>query len=218
MHSVNYGQNIARIDELILAMASGVEDAVRKASHSLKTQDIELAKSVKKGDSAIDDLQLAIEEVVVETIATQQPVASDLRQLMSVTKLASDFERAGDYAVHLAKATKFFVNEPTWRQVEALEEMADAGCVMIRRTAKAYAARDTALARGTAALDDGIDHRHKSVLRETLLFLRDHPEQAEQAAKIITISGYLERLGDHMTNACEAIVFMVEGIHAELNE
>lgn len=218
MLSINYGRNIARIDELFLAMASSVEDAIRRASHAMKTQDLALAKQVKKGDSAIDGFQQSIEDIVVETIATQQPVASDLRQLMSATKLASDFERAGDYAVHLAKGTKFFVNEPTWRQLEALETMAETGCVMIRQTAKAYVARDASLARSTAALDDGIDHIHKALLKEILLYLRDHPEQAEQAAKIIVISGYLERLGDHMTNACEAIVFMVEGIHAELNE
>lgn len=218
MRSANYGQNIARINELVLMMASGVEDAVRKASHAMKTQDLDLAKSVKAGDDSIDALQKTIEDIVVETIATQQPVASDLRQLMSATKLAQDFERSGDYAVHLAKATKFFVNEPSWRQFEALEYMAETGCTMLRQTAKAYVSRDAALARQTASLDDGIDHTHKTVLREMLLFLRDHPGQAEQAAKIITVSGYLERLGDHMTNACEAIVFMVEGVHTELNE
>jgi phosphate transport system protein len=218
VQKVSYGQSIARIDELFLAMASAVEEAVRKASHAMKRQDLELAKSVKKGDSVIDDLQQTIEDTVVETIATQQPVASDLRQLMSATKLASDFERAGDYAVHLAKATKFFVNEPAWRQLENLESMAEIGCLMIRQTARAYSTRDAALARNTATLDDGIDHIHKSVLCEILLFLHDHPGQAEQASKIITVSGYLERLGDHMTNACEAIVFMVEGIHTELNE
>ena len=218
MQSINYEQSIAHIDELFLSMASSVENAVRKASHAMKTQDPELAKEVKKGDAIIDGLQQAIEDTVVETIATQQPVASDLRKLMSATKLASDFERAGDYAVHLAKGTKFFVNEPAWRQLEELEAMADSGCVMIRQTAKAYVARDAALARSTAALDDAIDHTHKALLKEVLIFLRDHPEQAEQASKIMTISGYLERLGDHMTNACEAIVFMVEGIHTELNE
>ncbi|MHB0897047.1 MAG: phosphate signaling complex PhoU family protein [Spirochaetales bacterium] len=121
MQSINYGQSIAHIDELFLSMASSVENAVRRASHAMKTQDQELAKEVKKGDSIIDGLQQAIEDTVVETIATQQPVASDLRQLMSATKLASDFERAGDYAVHLAKGTKFFVNEPAWRQLEELE-------------------------------------------------------------------------------------------------
>ena len=217
MQSYNFGQSMAKIDELFFAMASAVEDALRKAGHALQTQDQELAKSVKNGDKAIDDLQQHIEEVVVETIATQQPVASDLRQLMSATKLASDFERAGDYAVHLAKATKFFVNEPAWRQLEVLEAMAATGCVMVRQTVRAYVAKDASLARSTAALDDEIDHRHKAVLREILLLIREHPEQAEQAAKIITVSGFLERLGDHMTNACEAIVFMVEGIHTELN-
>lgn len=218
MQSSNFGLSISHIDELFLIMASKVEEAVQKANHALKTQSLDLSKSVKDGDESIDSLQTAIEDAVVETIATQQPVASDLRQLMCIMKLASDFERAGDYAVHLAKATKFFINEPQWRQLEKLEAMAQAGCVMIRKTAQAYKNRDAALARQTALLDDDMDHTHKSVLKEILLILREHPEQAEKAAKIITVSGYLERLGDHMTNACEAIVFMVEGIHTELNE
>jgi phosphate transport system protein len=218
MQSKNFDVSIHSIDERILSMAKAVEDALLKASHALKTQDIELAKAVKKGDRIIDGLQSSIEELVVETIATQQPVATDLRLLMSAMKLSSDFERAGDYAVHLAKATKLFVNEPAWRQIDSLEHMAELCIGMIRQTVQAYATRSASAARQTAALDDEIDHMHKALIRETLSLMKEHPDQVEKAAKIITVSGFLERLGDHMTNACEAIVFMVEGIRTELNE
>jgi phosphate transport system protein len=218
MQSKNFDTSIHIIDERIFSMARAVEDALQKASHSLKTQDLELAKAVKKGDRIIDSLQSTIEELVVETLATQQPVATDLRLLMSVMKLASDFERAGDYAVHLAKATKLFISEPAWRQIDSLDQMADRCCVMIRETAYAYAIRSAMAARQTAALDDEIDHRHKALIHDTLSLMKEHPDQVERAAKIITVSGFLERLGDHMTNACEAIVFMVEGIRTELND
>jgi phosphate transport system protein len=89
---------------------------------------------------------------------------------------------------------------------------------MIRETAHAYAIRSAMAARQTAALDDEIDHRHKALIHDTLSLMKEHPDQVERAAKIITVSGFLERLGDHMTNACEAIVFMVEGIRTELND
>lgn len=218
MQNPGFDTDIAQVDELMILLAAKAEEAVLKASHALKTQDLDLYKTVKADDDAIDKLQLSIEDKVVEIIATRQPVASDLRKLLTVMKLASDFERAADYAVHLAKATKLFVNEPQWRQLEKIVQMAEMGAAMIHGTAHAYRLRSSSLARQTAALDDQIDHAHKSLVQDTLLFIRQYPEEAERATRIITLSGHLERLGDHMTNACEAIVFMVEGIHADLNE
>jgi phosphate transport system protein len=218
MQRSNFDRGIEKIDDLVLTMARSASEALGRASHSLMTQDLELAKSVKKGDKIIDSIQSAIEELVVELIATQQPVATDLRHLMSVMKLASDFERAGDYAVHLAKATKLFFMEPAWRQFDSLKLMSEKGQAMIEGTARAYKDRDSALARRIAAMDDEIDHCHKALLRDTLSLMQEHPHLAERAAKIITISGFLERLGDHMTNACEAIVFIVEGTRIELND
>ncbi len=218
MQRSSFERELVKIDDLVASMARTAAEALSRALHSLLTQDLELAKSVKKGDRIIDGIQDSIEELVVEAIATQQPVAIDLRHLMSVMKLAADFERAGDYAVHLAKATKLFFAEPAWRQFDSLRSMAERGREMIEGTAQAYKAKDAGLARRVAALDDDIDHCHKALLRDTLALIQEHPELAERAAKIITVSGYLERLGDHMTNACEAIVFMVEGSRVELND
>lgn len=218
MGSVIFGKELSAIDGLLLRMAVMVEEALRKAGHALATQELSLSKEVKKGDASIDDIQAAIEDAVIQTIATQQPVAADLRRLFAAMQLATDLERAGDYAVHLAKTVKFFSDEPAWRQTETLTRMAELGCSMIRGTAEAYANKDATAAKKTAALDDEIDHSHKQLIRDTLSLMMERPEEAERCAKILATSAHLERLGDHMTNACEAIVYMVEGARVELNE
>lgn len=218
MQSMNLKNKIDHLDELFLAMSIKVQEALEKSRFALRQGDKEIVQRIKEEDDQIDKLQQAIDDEVAQTMATQQPVASDLRLLVSLLKIASDFERAGDYAVHLAKAGKHFVNMPIWKPFDILDSMAQHCSAMIEGTAHAFIERDSIHARKIAKLDDHVDHAHKAVVKDTLLLIHQNPDLAEQAAKIITLSGYLERLGDHMTNACEAIVFMVEGIHTELNE
>ncbi len=218
MQSMSLKIKIDHLNELFLSMSIKVKEALEKSRFALRQGDKEMVKLIKEEDAEIDRLQQAIDDEVAQTMATQQPVASDLRLLVSLLKIASDFERAGDYAVHLAKAGKHFVNMPVWKQFDILDAMAQQCGAMIDGTARAFIERDSIHARSIAKMDDEIDHAHKAVVKDTLLLIHQNPELAEQAAKIITLSGYLERLGDHMTNACEAIVFMVEGIHTELND
>jgi len=210
--------DLAKVDWLVARMAIKAGEALDKALAALQTQDSLLAKSVKAGDAEIDALQTEIEDLAAVTLATQQPVASDLRVLVAAFKVASDFERAADYAVHLAKATKKFMGDPKSRQLERLAVMAEIGGRMIRKTSEAFTGRSPALARETAMLDDMIDREHKAMMIESIELMRVRPEDAEKAAKLITTSGYLERLGDHMTNACEAVVFMTTGTRVDLNE
>jgi phosphate transport system protein len=132
-------------------------------------------------------------------------------------KMAAELERSADYAAHLAKATKFFAGEPQWRQTEMIEQMVQIGATMITGTVQAFISRSALQARQVALMDDQIDHIHKSLIKEMVMLLGTRPEDAEKVAKFIQVSGYLERLGDHMTNACESIIYMVEGIHMELN-
>jgi phosphate transport system protein len=215
---MHFIEELARLNHDILAMGTRVEEDLRKALAALKTQDLALAAEVKADDEVVNAMQLKIEDQAAILIATQGPVARDLRELVTVFKVTDNLERAGDHAVHLAKAVKRFTGEAQFRQTERLERMADTGCTMIRGAVSAYLNHDTAEARRIAALDDGIDHEHKALMKEVLELMRERPEQVERAAKLLTTSGFLERLGDHMTNICEAVVFMVEGKHVELNE
>ncbi len=207
-----------RLRHDLLLMGTRVEESLRKAAEAMRTQDVELAREVKADDELVNALQLKIEDQAAMLIATQQPVARDLRELVAVFKATDNLERSGDHAVHLAKAVIKLAGEPPFRHIERLERMANSGCEMVRGAVGAFLARDAEEARRIAALDDEIDHEHKAVVDEALGFMRDHPEQIERANRIIKTAGFLERLGDHMTNLCEAVVYMVEGSHVELNE
>ncbi len=202
----------------LLSLGIKVEEQLRKAASAVRNGDLDLAREVKAGDGEIDALQLAIEDRAGRIIATQQPVASDLRELVTVFKVADNLERAGDHARHLAKAAKKFSGEAPSPQIERLGRMAERGCEMVRGAVDAFLERDVAKARAVAAMDDAIDAEHRALIEEALGLMRQAPERAERASKLIATSGFLERLGDHMTNVCEAVVFMVEGRHVELNE
>ncbi len=207
-----------RLHHDILLMGTKVEENLRKALQALRAEDIELAAEIKADDEIVNALQLKIEDQVAILIATQAPVARDLRELVTVFKVTDNLERAGDHAVHLAKIVKKVAGEPAFRQASHLERMAEIGSEMVRGAVQSYLNRDAEEARRVAALDDGIDREHKALVQETLAFMKGHPDDVERASRLIKVSGFLERLGDHMTNVCEAVVFMVEGRHVELND
>ncbi len=211
-------EELARLRYDILGMATRVEENLAKAMTALKNQDLNLAKEAKAGDKEVDRLQLAIEDAAAVLIATQQPVARDLRELVTILKVTYNLERAGDYTVHLANTAIKLAGEAPFRQIGRLDRMAGVGLRMIRGAVSAYQDWDVETARSTALLDDEIDHEHKALIEETLSLMKDHPELIKRASKLLTTSGYLERFGDHMTNVCEAVVYMVEGRHLELND
>lgn len=213
-------EDMNRLHHDILTMGTKIEENLRKALLALRNGDVDLARDVKADDAVVDALQLKIDDQVAVLIATQAPVARDLRELVTVFKVTDNLERVGDHAVHLAKLTIKLskTGEPAFRQTSHLETMAEIGCEMIRGGVQSYLNHDVVEARRIAALDDGIDHEHKALVNDVLGLMREHPEQIERASRLITTSGFLERLGDHMTNLCEAVVFMEEGRHIELND
>ena len=215
---IHFIEELGRLNHDILAMGTRVEESLRKALEALKTQNVELAREVKASDELINALQIKIEDQAAVLIATQQPVARDLRELVTVFKMTDNLERAGDHAVHLAKAAIKLSGEPPYRQTDRLAKMAEIECGMIRGAVDAYLNQDAEAARRVAAEDDAVDAEHKLLVKEVLELMREKPDQVERAARLLTSSGFLERLGDHMTNICEAVVFMVEGRHVELND
>jgi phosphate transport system protein len=215
---VHFIEELSRLNHDVLAMGTRVEESLRKALEALKGQNVELAREVKASDELVNALQLKIEDQAAVLIATQQPVARDLRELVTVFKVTDNLERAGDHAVHLAKAAIKLAGEPPFRQVDRLVRMAEIECEMVRGAVNAYLNQDAEEARRVAAVDDSVDAEHKQLVNEVLELMRERPDQIQRAARLLTTSGFLERLGDHMTNICEAVVFMVEGSHVELND
>jgi len=215
---IQFNEELNRLHHDIMAMGARVEEDLRKALEALRTGDTGLAKEVKAGDEVVNAMQVKIEDQAAMLIATQQPVARDLRELVTVFKMTDNLERIGDHAVHLAKAARRLADDPYPRPLDRLQRMASTGCEMLHQAVTAFLARDEAMARAAAARDDEIDAEHKAFIDEVLAYLAANPGKAQQATRLIATSSFLERLGDHVTNVCEAVVFMATGVHVELNE
>ena len=215
---IQFNEEMNRLHHDILAMGTRVEEDLRKALEALKTGDLSLVVEVKASDEVVNAMQMKIEDQTAKLIATQQPVARDLRELVTVFKLTDNLERIGDHAVHLAKAAKRLAKDPYPRPLDRLQKMASIGSSMIQDVVTAYLNHDDELARKTAARDDEIDAEHKAFVGEVLAYLMENPDKAQQATRLIATSSFIERLGDHVTNLCEAVVFMTSGVHVELND
>ena len=204
----------------ILMMATMVEENLGKALTALRTRNSDLAKEVRDYDVKIDALQLKIEDNAAFIIATQQPVARDLREMVTIFKLASNIERIGDYAKQLARAARRLAKEgdTPFRAQEHLEKMAEFGKIMIRSAISAYMEQDAEAARKAAAMDNNIDEEHKEPTDNILKLMKKKPDLIKSAHHILHTSNQLERLGDHVTNICEAVIYMIEGKHEDLNE
>jgi len=199
-------------------MSSRVEEDLGKALAMLQTGNVELGKEVKESGKIVDALQLKIEDMALILIATQQPVARDLRELITVFKITANLERIGDHGIHLAKIAKKLADRPAFRSMERIERMAQTGQEMLRAAFSAYLAQDPDAAREVAAMDDKIDSEHKALTEEMLGLMKEKPKLVKAAARLLRLSGYMERLGDHITNICEGVIYMVRGRHEELND
>ena len=198
-------------------MAARVEENLGKSIIILKTGRIELADEVKEGSKIVDGQQLTIEDMALVLIATQQPVARDLREMITVFKITSNLERIDDYGKHLTKAAVKLSGRPAFRSMERIEHMAETGQDMLRAAVTAYLMQDSDMARSAAFRDDTIDAEHKALTEEVLAFMKEKPSLVKAASRLLRLSGYMERLGDHITNICESIIFMNDGSREELN-
>jgi len=215
-----FSEELSRLRQDILAMATRVDENLGKALTALRTRDPDLAKEVRADDAEVDALQFRIEDDVAMVIATQQPVARDLREMVTIFKLTSNIERVGDHAVHLARAARKLAKkgESPFGAQEHLEVMAEMGQKMIRAAISAFMAQDAQAAREVAAMDNMVDDEHKALTENILKVMKKNPDLLKGALQILHTSNQLERLGDHITNICEAVIYMVEGKHEELND
>jgi len=218
MERVVLSEEMNRIRREIAIMAARVEEDLGKALAVLRSGGDELAQEIKESGRIVDNLQLKIEDMAMILIATQQPVASDLRELITVFKITANLERIGDYGIHLVKAALRLSKMPTFRSVERIERMVETAVLMLKEAVSAYLSQDPDAARKAASLDDQIDQEHRALTDEVLELIKKQPTSVKAAARLLRLSGYMERLGDHITNICEGIIYMIEGSHEELND
>ncbi|MFA5367938.1 MAG: phosphate signaling complex protein PhoU [Dehalococcoidia bacterium] len=211
-----YQKKLKEIQDDILLMGSMVEKAILRSMESLKNRNLELARQVIDDDQKINTKRFDIEEKCIEIIATQQPMASDLRIIISVLNVISELERIGDHAEGIAKITLLIGNEPPLKPLIDLPRMAEKTADMLHRSMDAFIQHDVEAARKIAGEDDEIDNLYDQVFRELLTFMAEDPRTITRATRLIWVGHNLERSADRVTNICERIVFVVTGKMEEI--
>jgi len=206
------------IKDTILRMGSLVAERIIGAIVALENHDVEAATWIIENDADINDLERQVANLVSLTIATQQPVARDLRFLLTLDRVAYDLERMGDYAGSVAKqARKLAPNAPIKNFVH-LPEMGRLVATLVRDILEAVVEIDAERAKAVARRDDEVDELYHAIFSEVLDLMRADPANVDPGARIIFAAHYLERAGDRVTNIAEDVVFLATGEITELNE
>ena len=215
---VVFEKKMNRLQEKLHQMGSLVEESIARSIQALKTQNLELAREVIEGDEQVDRLELEIEEKCLEIIATQQPMARDLRRVATLFKMISDLERMADYATDIAKITLRIGHEPLIKPLMDIPRMAQLTQKMVKQALDAYVREDVDLAFAVGRDDDEVDQLHGQIFRELLMIMMENPRTISQATALLFVSRWLERISDHATNIAEEVVFLVTGDKKRLNE
>ncbi len=213
-----FEEGLDAVNKEILRMGVMVEEALRRAVESLVNKDGELARAVVAGDAAINQMEQEIEDRCIVLIAREQPVATDLRRLVTLLKVVTQLERMGDHALHVAKGTLRLLPETYMKPLIDIPRMAELAIGMIRDVLSALLNLDAALAREVAQRDRLVDDLHDQVMREVFTYMMENSRFISQSISLLFISRFIERVGDHVTNICEWVVYSATGEHVELNQ
>lgn len=211
-----FHKRLREIRDDILVMGSMVNKAIIRSVDALKNRDMESARQIIADDQKVNGKRFEIEEKCIELIATQQPMASDLRIIVAILNITTEIERIGDYAVGVARIVIMIGDEPPLKPLIDIPRMAEQTVDMLRRGLDAFINRDAEAARKIAAEDDLVDHLYDQVFRELLIFMAEDPKTITRATRLMWTAHNLERAADRVTNICERVVFIVTGKMEEI--
>ena len=211
-----FHKHLREIQDDILAMGSMVSKAMLRSIEALKGRDLELAHQLIADDQRINNKRFEIEEKCIQLIATQQPMASDLRVIVAVLNIIIEVERIGDYAAGISKIVIMIGDEPPLKPLIDIPRMADQTVDMLRRSLDAFVSRDAEAAKKIIGEDDLVDNLYDQVFRELLVFMAEDPKTITRATRLIWVAHNLERAADRVTNICERVVFIVTGKMEEI--
>jgi phosphate transport system protein len=212
-----FQENMKALEKDLINEGEMVSIAIDSAVKALKDSDVEMAKKVVKDDLYINKKRWDIEEKCIYLFATQQPVATDLRELIAVLSINTDLERMGDHAEGIAKIVILHEDKPLVKPLVDIPRMADKASDMLRRSLEAFVNRDEKTARAICDEDDEVDMLYDQIYRELLTFMIEDPKTITRATYLIWAAHNLERIADRVTNICERIVFLVTGTIEEIN-
>lgn len=206
-----YHKKLREIQDDILTMGSMVGKAILRSIEALKNRDLELARQIIAYDQKINDKRFEIEEKCIELIATQQPMASDLRSIICILNTIVELERIGDYAAGIAKIVIMIGDEPPLKPLIDIPRMAEKVVDMLHRSLDALINHNIDAAKQITTEDDEVDNLYNQVFRELLTFMLEDPRTITRATRLIWVAHNLERSADRVTNICERVVYLVTG-------
>ncbi len=212
-----FDEALRSLEEELLRMGSLAGDLIHRAVEALRRQDVEAAEAVIREDDVVDGMHLKIEDRVVKLLATQQPMAGDLRVLTSALAISIDLERLADHAEGIAKATRRLAHQPPVKPLVDIPRMEQLVQEMLHEALQAFAQRDPQRAEALAAKDDLVDDLRSQVFRELITYMMEDPRTISRALDLILVAQHLERAADHVTNIAERVIYMVTGELRELN-
>ena len=213
-----FALEMSSIRRQTLKLGASVEQALQKALRALLEQDHPLADSVVRDDCRVGAMCAVIQSLCTKAIATHQPVARDLRELIATMQVAAELDRIGDHARHLAEGVEVVADPHLRLRMDSLEKMATMGIVMLKDALEAYTEMDVEAATGVIGADDALDNLYWSAHRDLMALMQSKPSTVERGTSLMFLNRFLERLGDHTTAICQWIIFAQTGRHSSARE
>ncbi len=212
-----FDRALDRVKDDVLRLGALVEQALERSGRALSERDAELADRVRWDDRDVNELQRQINTDITTLIATQAPVARDVRELLALYHASAELERMGDYAVNIAKLAQQLASEPETPILKQIPQMARICREQLHSAMRALVDISEEEARGVCERDDEIDHLYNSVYEDAIAMMTEAPARARQATHMLFAAHHLERLGDRVTNIGEDVVYLATGQVEDLN-
>lgn len=216
----HFEQELDQLKQKLLEMSALVESAVRRSVSAVTQKDRSAAEQVLRDEVRINQIEIEIDDTAINLLATQQPVAADLRLVVAVLKINTDLERMGDLSVHIAERALSLLAEPMIKPMVDISHMSSLVESMVRKSLDAFVMNDADMARSVLASDNAVDSLRTASYHELVSSMEREPANIRQALDLMGITRSLERIADHSTNIAEDVLFLVKGVdvrhHAEV--
>jgi phosphate transport system protein len=212
-----FDRQLSTLNDELIEMGSMIEKSIETAIKALVNQDVDLARNAIEADEEIDRQERIIEDLCLKLLLQQQPVAKDLRLISSALKMITDMERIGDHASDISEITIALADQPYIKKLEHIQQMAKETMIMLVGSIEAFVDKDLEKANEVIKRDDVVDDLFDKVKKELIQMIHENADKGEQAADLLMVAKYMERIGDHATNISEWVIFSITGEHKSIN-
>lgn len=212
-----FDRQLSTLNDELIEMGSMIEKSIETAIKALVNQDVDLARHAIEADEEIDRQERIIEDLCLKLLLQQQPVAKDLRLISSALKMITDMERIGDHASDISEITIALADQPYIKKLEHIQQMAKETMIMLVESIEAFVDKDLEKANEVIKRDDVVDDLFDKVKKELIQMIHENADKGEQAADLLMVAKYMERIGDHATNISEWVIFSITGEHKSMN-